>query len=55
MLFMVEKGIRGGICRVIHLYAKDNKKYRKYHNRNKEPAYIKYWDDVNNIYEWAMS
>ena len=26
MLFMVEKGIRGGICHAIHRYAKANKK-----------------------------
>ena len=29
MLLMVEKGIRGGICHVIHGYAKANNKYRK--------------------------
>ena len=29
MLLMVEKGIRGGICHVIHRYAKDNNKYIK--------------------------
>ena len=27
MLLMVEKGIRGGICHVIHRYAKANNKY----------------------------
>ena len=26
MLLMVEKGIRGGICHAIHLYAKTNNK-----------------------------
>ena len=29
MLLMVEKGIRGGICRAIHRYAKANNKYMK--------------------------
>ena len=29
MLLMVVKGIRGGICHVIHRYAKDNNKYIK--------------------------
>ena len=29
MLFMVEKGIRGGICHAIHRYAKAKNKYVK--------------------------
>ena len=36
MLLMVEKGIRGGICHVIHKYAKANNKYMKNYDKNKE-------------------
>ena len=35
MLFMVEKGIRGGICHAIHRYAKANNEYVKKNNNNK--------------------
>ena len=35
MLFMVEKGIRGGICHAIHRYVKANSKYIKNHDKNK--------------------
>ena len=40
MLLMVEKGIRGGICHLIHRYAKS--------------SYFMYLD-ANNLYGWAMS
>ena len=42
MLLMVEKGIRGGICHVIHTCAKANK-------------IIELYLDTNNLYRWAMS
>ena len=48
MLLMVEKGIRGGICRSIYRYAKANK-YMKDYAKNKVSLYIQYWD-VNNLY-----
>ena len=54
MLLMVEKGIRGGKCHEIHLYAKANNKYMKDYAKNKESLYLKYWD-VNNLYGWGMS
>ena len=54
MLFMVEKGIRGGICHSIYRYAKTNNKYMKDHDKNKESSYLQYWH-VNNLYWWAMS
>ena len=54
MRLMVEKGIRGGICRAIHQYAKANNKYMKGYDKNKELSYLKYWD-VNNLYGWAIS
>ena len=34
MLLMVEKGIRGGICHLIHRYAKANNKYMKDFDKN---------------------
>ena len=54
MLLMVEKGIRGGICDIIHRYATANNKYMKDYDKNKESSYLKYWD-VNHLYGWAMS
>ena len=54
MLLMVEKGIRGGICRFIYRYGKANNKYIKNYDKNKESSYIQYWD-VNHLYGWAMS
>ena len=49
MLLMVEEGIRGGICHLIHRHARANNKYM-----NKESSYIQYLD-ANNLYGWAMS
>ena len=40
MLIMVEKGIRGGICHVIHRYAKASNRYMKKYDKNKESSYI---------------
>ena len=54
MLLMVEKGVRGGICHVIHRHAKANNKYMKNYDKNKESSYLKYWH-VNELYGWAMS
>ena len=49
ILLMVKKGIRGGICHVIHRYAKANNNYMKDYDKNKEPSYLKYWD-VDKLY-----
>ena len=54
MLFMVEKGVRGGICHATYRYAKANNKYMKNYDKNKESSYIQHLD-ANNLYGWAMS
>ena len=36
ILLMIEKGIRGGICKRIYRYAKANNKYIKDFDKNKE-------------------
>ena len=54
MLLMVEKRIRGGICHCIYQYAKTINKYMKDYDKNKELAYIEYWD-INNLNGWTMS
>ena len=54
MLLMIEKGVRGAICHVIHRYTKANNKYMIYHDNNKESSYIIYLD-ANNLYGWVMS
>ena len=39
MLWMIEKGIRGGICHSIYQYAKANNKYLK-DDKNKESSIL---------------
>ena len=53
-LLMVEKGIRGGICHSICIFAKANEECMKdKHEKNKESSYIQNWV-VNNLYGWVM-
>ena len=54
MVLLVEKGIRGGICRAILRYAKANNKYMKKYDKNKKSSYTLYLD-ANSLYGWAVS
>ena len=54
VIIMLEKDIRGGICHVIHRYAKANNKYMKNYGENKESSYLMHWD-VNSLHGRAMS
>ena len=54
MLLLFEKGIRGGMCNVIHKYAKANNKYLKNYDATKKYIFIVYLD-ANNLYGWGMS
>ena len=54
MLLMVEKGIRGGFCQVIHRHAKANNKYMNYYNEDIISSCLMYLD-ANNLYGLAMS
>ena len=47
ILLVVEKGITEGICHCIYPYARANKKYMKYYDKNKESSYLRYWDATN--------
>ena len=48
-VLMVEERIREGICQVSQRYSKANNKYMKDFDKNKESAYIQYFD-ANNLY-----
>ena len=54
MLLLFEKDIPGGMCNIIHKYAKANNKYMKNYDINKESTFLAYVD-ANNLYGWAMS
>ena len=54
MLLIVQKEIRGGICHTINKNAKNNDKYIKDYDKNKELSYLKHCD-VNNLHGWVMS
>ena len=54
MLLMFEKGIHGGMCNVIHKYAKANKKHMNNYDATKESTFLAYFD-ANNLSGWAMS
>ena len=50
---MVEEGIRGGMCHVVHRYEKSNNKYMKNYDEKEESSYTQHLDE-NNLYGWAM-
>ena len=45
---MVEERSRGGICHLIHRYARANNKYIKNYDEDKESSYIQL--STNNLY-----
>ena len=51
---MIEKGIRGGICQAVYMYAKANNKYLKNYDKDIESSYLEYLN-ANKLYRWAMS
>ena len=44
---MVEEGIRGGMCHVVHRYAKANNKYMKRYDEKEESLYTQHLDENN--------
>ena len=54
IVLMVEKGLRGRICQVIHRHAKANNKYVKNYNKDIISSYLIYLD-ADSLYVWAMS
>ena len=51
---MVEKGIRSGICRAIHRYAKANNKYMKNYDKNIISSHLMFLD-AKDLYAWAVN
>ena len=54
MILMIQKGIREGMCKPTHRYAKANNKCMKDYDKKIESSYLTYLD-ANNLYGWAMS
>ena len=55
MLDMFEEGIRGGISSIMHRHGKANNKYMGEDFNSKELIKYLIYQDVNNLYGWAMS
>ena len=54
MLMMIQKGIRGGICRAVYRYVKVNNKHTKNYDKNIESLCSECWDS-NHLCGWAVS
>lgn len=54
MFQFIEKGMRGGISYIAHIYGKANNKDMSDYNPNEPSKHIMYLD-ANNLYGWAMS
>ena len=55
MLWMFERGIRGGIMQSVHRWAAVNNPYMgSEYDKSKSTKYLQYLD-ANNLYGWAMS
>ena len=49
MLLMIESGMRGGVCHVVHSHAEANNKFMANYDENKESSFLPYLD-ANNLY-----
>ena len=53
MLLMIDNGMRGGECHVIHSYTEANNKYMNNYDENKESSFLPNLD-ANNLYGFPM-
>ena len=53
MLIMFEEGTRGGMYQALYRYFKENNKYVKNYDKNKESSFLIY-DNAKNSYGFAM-
>ncbi len=53
MYMMFERGIRGGVSQISHIYAKTNNPYLEGYDASEPISYIMYVD-ANNIFGWSM-
>ena len=50
---MIESGMRGGVCHVMHSYVEANNKYMDNYDKNKESSFLSNLD-ANNLYGFSM-
>ena len=53
MLLMIESGMHGSVCHVIHSYAEAKNKYMNNYDENKESSFLSYLD-ADNLYGCPM-